>query len=118
MSYPQTEMTVQTVKGPLTLHIGLNPWVFTMLLIVLGFAWGIGKASVFKYISDQYPENIGVISGIVGLIGGLGGFLLPILFGVLGRPYRLALEHLHVAVGHHARVARLDVLDRDRPSSA
>ena len=83
MSYPQTEMTVQTVKGPLTLHIGLNPWVFTMLLIVLGFAWGIGKASVFKYISDQYPENIGVISGIVGLIGGLGGFLLPILFGVL-----------------------------------
>jgi len=54
-----------------------------MLLIVLGLSWGIGKASVFKYISDQYPENIGVISGIVGLIGGLGGFLLPIMFGML-----------------------------------
>ena len=38
---------------------------------------------MFKYIADDYPANIGVISGIVGLIGGLGGFILPILFGVL-----------------------------------
>ncbi|MCO6849791.1 MFS transporter, partial [Pseudomonas aeruginosa] len=42
-----------------------------------------GKASVFKYISDDYPGNIGAISGIVGLAGGMGGFILPILFGVL-----------------------------------
>ena len=41
------------------------------------------KASVFKYIADDYPDNIGAISGIVGLAGGLGGFVLPILFGVL-----------------------------------
>ncbi|MDP3138905.1 MAG: MFS transporter, partial [Burkholderiaceae bacterium] len=39
--------------------------------------------SVFKYISDDYPHNIGAISGIVGLAGGLGGFVLPIMFGVL-----------------------------------
>jgi NNP family nitrate/nitrite transporter-like MFS transporter len=38
---------------------------------------------VFKYISDEYPRNIGVISGIVGLAGGLGGFVLPIMFGAL-----------------------------------
>ena len=42
-----------------------------------------GKASVFKYISDDYPANIGTVSGIVGLAGGLGGFVLPIMFGVL-----------------------------------
>jgi NNP family nitrate/nitrite transporter-like MFS transporter len=46
-------------------------------------AWAFGKASVFKYISDDYPQNIGVISGIVGLAGGLGGFVLPIMFGAL-----------------------------------
>jgi NNP family nitrate/nitrite transporter-like MFS transporter len=46
-------------------------------------AWAFGKASVFKYISDDYPGNIGTISGIVGLAGGLGGFVLPILFGAL-----------------------------------
>jgi NNP family nitrate/nitrite transporter-like MFS transporter len=42
-----------------------------------------GKASVFKYISDDYPNNIGTISGIVGLAGGMGGFVLPIMFGAL-----------------------------------
>ena len=34
-------------------------------------------------ISDDYPKNIGAISGIVGLAGGLGGFVLPIMFGAL-----------------------------------
>ena len=83
LSYPQTEMVIQTTKGEMSLHLGLNVWLFTALLFVLGIAWGFGKASVFKYISDEYPHNIGVISGIVGLIGGLGGFLLPILFGAI-----------------------------------
>ena len=46
-------------------------------------AWPFGKASVFKYISDDYPDNIGTISGVVGLAGGLGGFVLPIMFGAL-----------------------------------
>ncbi|MBP7607725.1 MAG: MFS transporter, partial [Giesbergeria sp.] len=49
----------------------------------LGIAFAFGKASVFKYISDDYPTNIGAISGIVGLAGGMGGFLLPIAFGAL-----------------------------------
>ena len=83
LSYPQTEMVVQTTKGPVSMHFGLNVWVFTALLFILGISWGFGKASVFKYISNEYPDNIGVISGIVGLIGGLGGFLLPILFGAI-----------------------------------
>lgn len=83
LSYPQTRMTVQTLDGPVTFAIGLNAWVFTALLFIVGIAWGFGKASVFKYISDDYPDNIGVISGIVGLAGGLGGFLLPIMFGAL-----------------------------------
>ena len=83
LSYPQTEFTVMTVAGPRTFSLGLNPWVFTALLFVLGVSWAFGKASVFKYISDEYPDNIGVISGIVGLMGGLGGFTLPIMFGAL-----------------------------------
>ena len=52
-------------------------------MFVLGIAWAFGKASVFKYISDDYTDNIGAISGIVGLAGGLGGFVLPVLFGAL-----------------------------------
>jgi len=83
LSYPQTDMTIATVNGPKTFHVGLDPWAFTALMFVMGMAWAFGKASVFKYIADEYPTNIGVISGIVGLAGGLGGFLLPILFGIL-----------------------------------
>jgi NNP family nitrate/nitrite transporter-like MFS transporter len=83
LSYPQTVMTITTVDGPKTFHVGLNAWAFTALMFFMGIAWAFGKASVFKYISDEYPQNIGVISGVVGLAGGLGGFLLPILFGAL-----------------------------------
>ena len=83
LSYPQTDFTITTVTGPKTFHIGLNVYMFTGLMFVLGIAWAFGKASVFKYISDDYPHNIGTISGIVGLAGGMGGFLLPIMFGAL-----------------------------------
>jgi NNP family nitrate/nitrite transporter-like MFS transporter len=83
LSYPQTDFTVATVDGPTTFHIGLNVYVFTALMFILGISWAFGKASVFKYISDEYPHNIGAVSGIVGLAGGLGGFVLPIFFGIL-----------------------------------
>jgi len=83
LSYPQTDFTINTITGPQTFHLGLNVYMFTLLMFVLGIAWAFGKASVFKYIANDYPDNIGAISGIVGLAGGLGGFVLPIMFGIL-----------------------------------
>jgi MFS transporter, NNP family, nitrate/nitrite transporter len=83
LSYPQTDFTIQTVSGPRTFHLGLNPTMFTVIMFTMGIAFAIGKASVFKYISDDYPQNIGVVSGVVGLAGGMGGFILPIMFGAL-----------------------------------
>jgi NNP family nitrate/nitrite transporter-like MFS transporter len=83
LSYPQTDFTIATINGFETFHIGLNVYMFTGLMFILGVAWAFGKASVFKYIATDYPQNIGTISGIVGLAGGLGGFILPIMFGAL-----------------------------------
>jgi len=83
LSYPPTQFTIMGVDGPLAFHIGLGPWPFTVLLFVVGIATAIGKASVFKFISDEFPNNIGAVSGVVGLAGGLGGFILPIMFGAL-----------------------------------
>jgi MFS transporter, NNP family, nitrate/nitrite transporter len=83
LSYPQTDLTINTITGPQTFHFGLNVYMFTILMFVLGIAFAFGKASVFKYISNDYPSNIGTVSGIVGLAGGMGGFLLPIMFGAL-----------------------------------
>ncbi|MGZ8228906.1 MAG: MFS transporter, partial [Burkholderiales bacterium] len=63
LSYPQTEVVVRTLHGDVTMHFGLNVWFFTALMFVMGIAWAVGKASVFKYVSDEYTHNIGVVSG-------------------------------------------------------
>ena len=83
LSYPQTEMVVKTVTGDVSLHVGLSASTFTFLLFIVGIAMAIGKASVFKFIGDDFTHNIGAVSGVVGLAGGLGGFFLPIMFGAL-----------------------------------
>ncbi|PHV05409.1 MFS transporter [Janthinobacterium sp. BJB412] len=83
LSYPQTSMIIKTVKGDMVMNLGLTPWMFTVLLFVVGTAMAIGKASVFKFIGDEFTDNIGAVSGVVGLAGGLGGFILPIMFGAL-----------------------------------
>lgn len=83
LSYPQTDFSIKTVTGMQTFHLGLTPVTFTMLLFVVGIAMAVGKASVFKFISNDYSHNIGAVSGVVGLAGGLGGFILPIMFGAM-----------------------------------
>ena len=84
LSYPQTDLAIRTTDGgSMTMHIGLNVTIFTILMFTVGVATAVGKASVFKFVADDYPDNIGAVSGIVGLAGGLGGFLLPIMFGAL-----------------------------------
>jgi NNP family nitrate/nitrite transporter-like MFS transporter len=83
LSYPVTDFVVHAKDGPCTFHIETGPVAYTALMFVVGVAMAIGKASVFKFVSDEFSANIGAVSGIVGLAGGLAGFLLPILFGVL-----------------------------------
>lgn len=83
LSYPRTELVVHTIDGSLNFRIALPSWLFTGLLFVLGVAFACGMASTFKYIGDDFPDSMGAVSGIVGMIGGLGGFLLPIMFGVV-----------------------------------
>jgi len=83
LSYPQTHLVVHTVRGAATFQIGVGLWLFVPLLFVLGVAMAFGTASTFKYLGDDFPDNLGVVTGVVGLAGGLGGFLLPILWGAL-----------------------------------
>jgi NNP family nitrate/nitrite transporter-like MFS transporter len=83
ISYPPTEMTVKTIDGPASFHLGWGPLPFTVLLFALGVALAFGMASTFKYVGDEFPQSLGVVSGIVGLAGGIGGFLLPILWGAV-----------------------------------
>lgn len=83
LSYPQTELIVHTIRGPAHFGIGLGLWLFIPLLFALGVSLAFGMASTFKYLGDDFPDNLGVVTGIVGLAGGVGGFLLPIIWGAL-----------------------------------
>lgn len=59
--------------------------IFATLVFIVGCCMGIGKASVYKYIPDYFPRDVGAVGGLVGLLGALGGFILPPVFGALGR---------------------------------
>ncbi len=83
MSYPSTDYTVAGIEGPVSFNITIPLEVFVFLTIVLGFFMSLGKAAVYKHIPVYYPDHVGSVGGMVGLIGGLGGFFLPIAFGVM-----------------------------------
>ncbi len=70
-------------QGVTHIYFQANVWVFTAMVFVIGIAMGIGKAAVYKYIPEYFPDEVGVVGGIVGVVGGLGGFISPIIFGRL-----------------------------------
>ena len=79
-------MTVTIVPLCLPTNIlALSVTGFTSLMFVVGVGMGIGKASVYKYIPNYFPADVGAVGGLVGLFGALGGFILPKAFGMLGR---------------------------------
>ena len=80
LSMPSFRLIVAVRVGA---TLGLIP--FSILMFVLGCAMGIGKASVYKYIPDYFPNDVGAVGGVVAMLGALGGFLLPPAFGLLGR---------------------------------
>ncbi|MEN7548452.1 MFS transporter [Rapidithrix thailandica] len=70
-------------KGVTHIFYQANVWGFAVLVILIGSVWGVGKAAVYKHIPDYFPNEVGVVGGMVGVMGGLGGFFCPIVFGYL-----------------------------------
>ncbi|CAM1641360.1 NarK/NasA family nitrate transporter [Bartonella sp. M0176] len=81
LSYPPTQYTVETAKGPFTFTFAISLVGFAIVVAILGFFMALGKAAVYKHIPVYYPKSVGAVGGLVGMMGGLGGFILPILFG-------------------------------------
>jgi NNP family nitrate/nitrite transporter-like MFS transporter len=71
------------IKGSTKISFQANVWIFAILVFIIGSTWGIGKAGVYKYIPEHYPQDVGMVGGVVGVLGGLGGFFIPIALGYL-----------------------------------
>src|SRR3546814_12496954 len=83
LAYPPTTYIIDSAHGLISFRteMGLAPFLLTMA--VLGFFMSLGKAAVFKHIPVYYPNHVGQIGGVVGMIGRLGGFILLGAFVVL-----------------------------------
>ena len=82
---PRDGAVAGRVVGPVSDLLGravrLGPGTFATLMFVVGCGMGIGKASVYKYIPDYFPDDVGAVGGLVGMLGALGGFFMPPAFG-------------------------------------
>ncbi len=73
------------VVGATMLGMSTLPSLFvgTALLFEVMVALGMANGCVFQLIPQRFLNEIGVVTGIVGAAGGFGGFVLPIVLGVL-----------------------------------
>jgi len=83
LSYPPTSYVIDGISGPISFRLATGPAAFVVAVFILGFFMSLGKAAIYKHIPVYYLKDVGAVAGIVGLVGGLGGFVLPLLFGLL-----------------------------------
>ncbi|MTJ80016.1 MAG: MFS transporter [Telmatospirillum sp.] len=83
LSYPATDYIVHGIHGDIRFSFGLGVVPFALLTMALGFAMALGTAAIFRHIPAYYPDHVGPVGGVVGMIGGLGGFFLPVAFGLM-----------------------------------
>jgi MFS transporter, NNP family, nitrate/nitrite transporter len=53
-----------------------------VLFVAIGLL-GMGNGAVFQLVPQRFPDRIGLVTGVVGAAGGLGGFFLPFVLGIV-----------------------------------
>jgi NNP family nitrate/nitrite transporter-like MFS transporter len=116
------------LDGGAGFRVALAP--FVAIVFVVGVAMGIGKAAVYKYVAEYFPKDVAAVGGLVGALGALGGFVLPLLFsylrawsGLSAAPFivllaltGVSLGWLHAAVQRAQRSGPLTVVSTRGPS--
>jgi nitrate/nitrite transporter NarK len=55
---------------------------FTVGALGCALLLGLGNGAVFKLVPEHFPKDTGTVTGLVGALGGLGGFFPPLVLGV------------------------------------
>src|SRR5205814_1077661 len=76
---------------------------FTVGALGCAFLLGNGNGAVFKLVPQHFPKEVGTVTGLVGAMGGLGGFFPPLLLGFFR-------DHLHAVWPGFALLALLCVV--------
>jgi MFS transporter, NNP family, nitrate/nitrite transporter len=83
--------------GGLTILLWIFPFVTAMAMLLalqmmvpftagalgMAAAIGLGNGAVFKLVPQYFPQSVGAVTGLVGAMGGLGGFFPPVALGVI-----------------------------------
>jgi NNP family nitrate/nitrite transporter-like MFS transporter len=56
---------------------------FTIGALGMAAAIGLGNGAVFKLVPQYFPQTVGAVTGLVGAMGGLGGFFPPLALGII-----------------------------------
>jgi MFS transporter, NNP family, nitrate/nitrite transporter len=73
------------VDGAVLAAVASHPTMLTVSIacLTMGVFLGIGSGAVFKLVPQEFPENPGAATGIVGAVGGVGGFFPPVVMGLI-----------------------------------
>jgi NNP family nitrate/nitrite transporter-like MFS transporter len=58
-----------------------NPWIALAIFVPAMLALGMGNGAVFQLVPQRFRNEIGVMTGLVGMAGGIGGFYLASSLG-------------------------------------
>jgi len=66
----------------ITVSFGLaSPWMAVVTFMIAMGTLGVGNGAVFQLVPQRFGKEIGVMTGIVGMTGGVGGFYLASSLG-------------------------------------
>jgi MFS transporter, NNP family, nitrate/nitrite transporter len=82
---------VSLLKGlffSISIMLGILPFLPSLTLqagcfFVMMVCLGMGNGSVFQLVPQRFRQEIGTVTGLVGAAGGVGGFYLPFLLGLV-----------------------------------
>jgi len=64
------------------LSLNLNHQVAALIVVMVTMiALGMGNGAVFQLVPQRFRKEIGIMTGIVGMAGGVGGFYLASSLG-------------------------------------
>nr|WP_256123793.1 nitrate/nitrite transporter [Endobacter medicaginis] len=86
-----------------TIELALGAFVLGMLFL------GMGNGAVFQLVPNRFPAQVGAMTGLVGMAGGIGGFYLPTSLGLV-RKYLGSYNMGFLAYAGLAVIALLVVL--------